>query len=239
MKNSVLALITARGGSKGIPGKNIADLAGKPLIAWTIEAAMGAAAVSRVIVSTDDAAIAAVSERWGAEVPFLRPAELAADASPHLPVLLHALAWVEEHDARSYEYILLLQPTSPLRTTGDIESAVKLALDQQADGVVSVCPAHPHPFLSRRITDDGRLEEFAPRPKGYLARQTLPPAYMLNGAIYLVRSDVLTTRQTFYTENTFAYVMPPERSLDIDTPWDLYLANLILRDRYEQASNAS
>lgn len=239
MTNTVLAVITARGGSKGIPGKNIADLAGKPLIAWTIEAATGAASVSRVIVSTDDAEIAAVSQRWGAEVPFLRPAQLAADTSPHLPVLLHTLAWVDEHDPRRYDYILLLQPTSPLRTTDDIESAVELALERHADSVVSVCPAHPHPFLCRRITDDGRLEEFAPQPEGYLARQTLPLAYALNGAIYLVHRDVLTTRQTFYTDNTFAYVMSPERSMDIDTPWDLYLVNLILRDRYGQATNAN
>ncbi|MEI8305742.1 MAG: acylneuraminate cytidylyltransferase family protein [Chloroflexales bacterium] len=235
MTNHVLAVITARGGSKGIPGKNIADLAGKPLIAWTIEAALRSKAVSRVIVSTDDAEIAAISRQWGAEVPFLRPALLASDTSPHLPVLLHALAWIDEHDSQRYDYILLLQPTSPLRATDDIEHAVQIARDRHADSVVSVYPAHPHPLLARRITDDGHLEEFAPRTEGYLARQGLPPAYMLNGAIYLVRREVLVDRQSFYTDRTFAYVMPQERSLDIDTPWDLYLANLILgaRDRQE------
>ncbi len=238
MTNRVLAVITARGGSKGIPGKNIADLAGKPLIAWTIEAALRSKAVSRVIVSTDDAEIAAVSRQWGAEVPFLRPALLASDTSPHLPVLLHALAWIDEHDSQRYDDILLLQPTSPLRATDDIERAVQIARDHHADSVVSVCPAHPHPFLARRITDDGRLEEFAPRTEGYMARQGLPPAYMLNGAIYLVRREVLIDRQSFYTDRTFAYVMPQERSLDIDTPWDLYLANLILRARDGQEIDA-
>ena len=231
---NVLALITARGGSRSIPKKNIAPLAGKPLIAWTIEAALRSPALSRVIVSTDDTEIAEVAQQWGAEVPFMRPAELARDDSPHIPVVVHAIEWLETHGEMRPEYVLLLQPTSPLRATEDIDNAIRLAFEKDADSVVSVCQAFSHPYLAKRITTDGRLEDFGPRSEGYLARQVLPPAYVVNGAIYLIRRDVLIEKQTFYTERTYAYVMPPERSLDIDSPWDLYLADLILRDkRYE------
>ena len=201
------------------------------MIAWTIETALGSPALSRVIVSTDDTEIAEVAKQWGAEVPFLRPAELARDDSPHIPVVIHAVEWLESHEDTRPDYVLLLQPTSPLRSTEDIDNAIRLALEKDADSVVSVCQASSHPYWTKRITADGRLEDFGPRPEGYLARQALPPAYVVNGAIYLVRRDVLIERQTFYTERTYAYVMPPERSLDLDTPWDLYLADLILEDR--------
>ena len=232
MKSRVVGVITARGGSKSIPKKNIAPLAGKPLIAWTIETALRSAALSRVIVSTDDTEIAEVARQWGAEVPFLRPAELARDDSPHIPVIVHAVEWLGSHEDMRSDYVLLLQPTSPLRSTEDIDGAIRLALEKDADSVVSVCQASSHPYLAKRITDDGRLEDFDHRPEGYLARQALPPAYVVNGAIYLVRRDVLVEKHTFYTERTYAYVMPQARSLDIDTPWDLYLADLVLRDKY-------
>ena len=233
VKPFVVGVITARGGSKSIPKKNIVPVAGKPLIAWTIETALQSPALSRVIVSTNDAEIAKVARQWGAEVPFLRPAELAQDNSPHIPVVVHAVEWLESHENMRPDYVLLLQPTSPLRSTEDIDNAIRLVLEKDADSVVSVCEALSHPYLTKRITANGRLEDFVPRPEGYLRRQALPPVYVVNGAIYLVRRDVLLEKQTFYTERTYAYVMPPERSLDIDTPWDLYLADLILRDRHE------
>lgn len=226
----VIGLITARGGSKGIPQKNVRPLAGKPLIAWTIEAALGSLHLERVIVSTDDEEIARVSREWGAEVPFMRPAELAEDDSPHLEVIRHALGWLESESEAEIDYLLLLQPTSPLRTSADIDEAIALCEEKDADAVVSVCRMHDHPFLSKQVTPDGRLLDFVEKPQGYLARQRLPPAYSLNGAIYMVRRNVLVERVDWYTDRTFAYIMPPERSLDIDTPWDLHLVDLILRN---------
>lgn len=223
-------LITARGGSKGIPHKNVCPLAGKPLIAWTIEAALQARRLDRVIVSTDDEEIAKVSREWGADVPFMRPAELARDDSPHLEVIRHALGWLAAESEAELDYLMLLQPTSPLRTSADIDSAIALGEEKNADAVVSVCLTHEHPFLSKQVTPDGRLLDFVEKPQGYLARQSLPPAYSLNGAIYMVRRSLLLERDDWYTDRTFAYIMPPERSLDIDTPWDLRLVDLILRD---------
>ena len=231
MLKKIVALITARGGSKSIPKKNIASLAGKPLIAWTIETALRSASLSRVIVSTDDTEIAEVARQWDAEVPFLRPVELAEDDSPHVPVLVHAVKWLEVHEKEQFDYILLLQPTSPLRSTEDIDNAIRLALERDAGSVVSVCETLSHPYLTKKIMVDGRLDDFIPKPDGYLRRQVLPKVYALNGAIYLVRREVLLERRTFYTDSIYAYVMPAERSLEIDTPWDLYLANLILKDR--------
>ncbi len=228
---SILGLITARGGSKGIPRKNVADLAGKPLIAWTIEAARESRRLSRVMISTDSEEIARVARQWGAEVPFMRPPELAQDDSSHVAVVIHAVRWLESHQGARPDYVLLLQPTSPLRGPEDIDASIHLALDRDADAVISVCPTRDHPYLCKRITPDGLLLDFAPKPEGYLPRQILPPAYALNGAIYLVRCNVLLAQETWYTDRTFAYIMPPERSLDIDTSWDLYLAGLILKDR--------
>jgi CMP-N-acetylneuraminic acid synthetase len=225
-----VGLITARGGSKSIPQKNVKPLAGKPLIAWTIEAALRAQRLSRVIVSTDDEEIARVAREWGAEVPFMRPVELAQDDSPHLDVIRHALRWLEAEEESEPEYLMLLQPTSPLRTTADIDASIILAELREADAVISVCQTHDHPYLSKQITPDGKLLDFVEKPRGYLPRQKLPPAYSLNGAIYVVRRDVLMERDDWYTDRTFAYIMPPERSLDIDSPWDLHLVELILRD---------
>ena len=131
----ILGLITARGGSKGIPGKNIKPLAGKPLIAWTIEAANNSRLLSQVIVSTDDNEIARSAQAWGAEVPFKRPEELAQDQSSHLDVVLHALQWYQLQHRALPEYVMLLQPTSPLRTANDIDAAISLAAQKQADAI--------------------------------------------------------------------------------------------------------
>jgi CMP-N,N'-diacetyllegionaminic acid synthase len=224
----ILGLITARGGSKAIPRKNVLPLCGKPLIAWTIEAALESRRLSRVVVSTDDEEIARVSKDWGAEVPFLRPAALARDDSPHVPVVLHAIQFLEESEQEHFDYILLLQPTSPFRTAADIANAIALALEKDADGVIGVTEASAHPFLTKRITREGLLEDFVPKPATYLARQSLPPVYVINGAIYLVKRDIFLEEQTFHPPRTLAYVMPPERSMDIDTPWDWHVAELIL-----------
>lgn len=232
----IVALITARGGSKELPRKNILPLAGKPLIAWTIEAALGSRRLSGIFVSTDDPEIAQIAKKYGAEVPFMRPATLAQDNSDSFAVARHALHWMAEHEKTQPSYMMLLQPTSPLRTTADIDKAIQLAEAKNASAVVSVCQAKQHPYLSKRILDDGTLADFIPSDLTDSRRQALPPVYVLNGAIYLNRCESLLRDQTFLPQGTYAYIMPAERSLDIDSPWDFYLADLILRDKYEHKS---
>ncbi len=222
----VLGLITARGGSRGIPGKNLKPLAGRPLIAHTIEAAR-ASLLECLLVSTDHDGIARTSLELGAEVPFRRPADLARDDSSPLDAVIHAIQWMQDHEGRSFDYVMLLQPTSPFRTSRDIDSVIDLARHHPVDAVVSVCPTPHHPYLARRINDDGILEPFFDSARANMRRQEMGPAYVLNGAIYLNSTDSLLNERTFFPERTLAYVMPPERSLDIDTPWDFFLAELI------------
>lgn len=224
----LLTLIPARGGSKGISRKNLAPLAGRPLIAWTIAAALGSTKLGRVLVSTDDAEIAEVARQHGAEVPFLRPSELAADESGALEVALHALGWIEDNTNDRPEYLLLLQPTSPLRIAADIDAAIELARTRSADAVLSVCEAVPHPLLARRVDEHGVLADFIPVPEASGRRQDFPPAYYLNGAIYLNRCVSLRTTRTFQPPGALAWRMPLERSLDIDTPLDLRIAEALL-----------
>lgn len=226
---STLAIIPARGGSKGIPLKNIAPLGGKPLIAYTIFAARESRSVERVVVSTDDERIASVARELGAETPFLRPTELALDETPGIDPMVHAAEWLRDFQGYAADYVVLLQPTSPFRTAEDIDAAVRLAVDKKADAVVSVTPAATHPHWTKTLRPDGTLRDYLSNSAGADRRQELPPAFQLNGAIYLVRTEVLFTKRTFYTERTFGYVMPPERSLDIDTPWDLQIAGLVVQ----------
>ena len=232
-KPKVLALIPARGGSKGVPGKNIADFGGKPMIAWTIEAAHHAELIDRIWVSTDDPEIAKCAEEYGVKVPWLRPDELATDEAPVILALVNAVETLREKEGYRPDYILLLQPNVPFRTTEDMDNVIKMAIEKDIDGVVSVCEAHVHPYLSKKINDEGYLENFIEVPMSELGlnRQNLPEAYELNGALYLVKTEILLDRKSFYGERTLAYVMPPERSIDIDTPWDMYLARLVLEDR--------
>jgi CMP-N-acetylneuraminic acid synthetase len=230
VNDRVLALVTARGGSKSIPGKNIAPLAGKPLLAWTIEAARGAAQVDRIVLSTDDPAIARAGREHGAEVPFLRPAPLAGDDSPHIPVVLHALAWLAEHEGYRPEWVVLLQPTSPLRESRDIDGALAVAMDTDADAVVAVSPLE-RAHLIREVGEDGRIAPPAGDPRRYVRRQDARETYAVNGAVYLVRTRTLIERQSFYGDRTYAYHMPRERSVDIDTVLDMKLAELLLRER--------
>jgi N-acylneuraminate cytidylyltransferase/CMP-N,N'-diacetyllegionaminic acid synthase len=228
----ILAIIPARGGSKGIPRKNIRPLCGKPLIAWTIEQAIQSKLLNRVIISTEDEEIAQISRQYGAEVPFLRPAELAMDDTTSVDTLIHAVQWLENEEQYHPNYIMLLQPTSPLRIREDIEAVVKLAQEKQADTVVTVCPVRDHPYWTKKLTDNQQLADFLSLENISLRRQDLPPVYALNGAIYLAKRDVFLSKKSFYTDQTYGYIMPIERSIDIDTEWDLYLADLILRDKY-------
>ncbi len=229
---AVIGLVTARGGSKGIPGKNIRLVAGKPLIAHTIEAAKASRRLDRVIVSTDDDAIARVALQWGAEVPFRRPAELAGDTSSHLDVLLHAAQWWEDHGGHGDDYLVTLQPTSPLRLPADIDGAVELALSREAEAVVGVGPALAHPYMTKRIDERGVMISFITNDLNYMRRQDFPPAYIINGAVYVNRIAAIRRDRTMFPAETLAYIMPESRSLDIDTPLDLTLCELMLRDAH-------
>lgn len=229
----ILSLVTARKGSKSIPRKNIAPVAGKPLIAWTIEAALMARSTETVIVSTDDDEIAAVAKRWGAEAPFIRPAHLAEDFSSHIQVVVHAIEWVEYHMSWKPDYILLLQPTSPLRTAEDIDNAYEIMTRKNADSIVSVCETPIHPHLMRVIADGGFLDYFLPKPDGYFPRQRHSPLFHENGAIYLIKRKTFLKEKTWLPALSYPYLMPPDRSIDIDTPWEMHLADMILRDRIE------
>ena len=180
--------MVARGGSKSLPRKNLAPLAGRPLIAWTIEAALRCREVGRVVVSTDDDEIAAVARTLGAEVPFRRPPELAEDDTPTMPVIMHALHWLEDEQGYVPDAVVVLQPTSPLRIADDITGAITLARERSAESVISVSPSWSHPHLAKRIAADGRLEEFMVHPR-VDRRQDLEPVYSLNGAIYLATDN--------------------------------------------------
>lgn len=227
----VLGVIPARGGSRGVPRKNVRTVGGKPLIAWTVETARAATdTLYRTVVSTDDDEIAEVARAHGAEVPFRRPADLGGDRVPMVPVLRHAVATVEEEEGRPVDWVCLLQPTSPFRTPADIAAAVGLAAEGGCDSVISVVQVFDvHPILMKRI-EEGRLEPFCiPEVEGTRRQDYDPPAYMRNGAIYLTRRDVLMERGSIWGDVIRPYVMPEERSVGIDNEMQLTLVDLMLR----------
>ena len=224
---TLLALIPARGGSKGIPNKNIRPLADKPLIAHTIQVALAIPALERVVVSTDDPAIAEVAQQWGAEVPFLRPPELADDDTPGISPVLHAL-----EQLAGVSQVLLLQPTSPLRSTWDIEGILAFQRKHQCPSVVSVCETGKHPQWSYRLGASGEMSPFLP-PTPANCRQQLEPAYALNGAMYLCERTWLQNHGSFIGPDTLGYPMPPERSVDIDTPLDWLWAETLFQHQGE------
>ena len=220
----VLAVIPARGGSKGVPGKNIRPLAGRPLIAWTIAAAAHAPELDRVIVSSEDADIIATAKAWGGEAPFVRPAELARDDTPGIAPLLHALDMLEPE---TYDYVVLLQPTSPLRTGADISAALHLCVDSNAPACVSVSAPEHAPWWMFRLDEARCLQALLPKEAIPARRQDMPEVYALNGAVYVAKVPWLRERKTFLTPQTVAYVMPRERALDIDVELDFIIAEAV------------
>jgi len=237
--NNVLGLIPARGGSSGIPRKNITLLAGRPLLAYTCEAALASGRLTRVLVSTDDEEIAAVGRACGAEVPFLRPADLARADTPSLPVAQHAVHWLIERGGWTPEVVVLLQPTSPLRGAQHIDEALDCMAQTDADTIVSTV-AVPHRFSPYSLlrAQDGFLHDFweAPVPFDRFRRQEIPTLYARNGpAILATRTNVLFDRQSFYGERIMPYVMCEQDSVDIDTWFDLRLAEWLLTRRSEIA----
>jgi CMP-N,N'-diacetyllegionaminic acid synthase len=226
----VLGIVTARGGSKGIPGKNLAPLLGKPLLAYTAEAALAARRLSRTILSTDDPAIAEVGRVYGLEVPFLRPAELSGDSVPHVPVLQHALREAEAEDGR-YDAILTLQPTNPLRRSEDIDCAIRLLEDSGADSVISFFDVgEKHPARMKIIDAEGWAVDppFAETMEGQ-PRQQLPKLFLREGSIYLTRRAVLMEGNSLKGKKCKALIIPEERACNIDSPFDLIMAEQLLR----------
>lgn len=222
----VLGVITARGGSKGVPGKNLKMLAGKPLLAYTVEADAASGALDRVILSTDDEAIAAAGRALGCEVPFLRPAALAQDDTPHLPVIQHAVRWLDQHAGYRPDAVMILQPTSPLRDAADIRASVDLLALSGADSVLSVSeiPVHTHPMRALSVDDTGAAVLFV-TGEGVRhrinRRQDLPAAWVMNGAIYICRTGVLfADPPSLYGDRVVVHRMPVERGLSIDTAHD-------------------
>jgi CMP-N,N'-diacetyllegionaminic acid synthase len=230
----ILGVITARGGSKGIPGKNLKLLGGKPLLAYTLESAEESAVFDRVILSTDDAEIAAAARARGCEVPFMRPADLAQDETPHLPVMQHAVDWLRENEHYRPDVVVILQPTSPLRRAADIRHAIQLLTETGADSVltVSAVSAHVHPMRMLRMADDGTATLFVsgePVRRRINRRQDLPSAWLMNGSIYAFRTDVLSAAEpSLYGDRTVALPVPHPYGLSIDDQDDWLAAEAAL-----------
>lgn len=232
----ILGIIPARGGSKSIPRKNIKDLAGKPMMAWTIEAAKTSGVLDRLVLSTDDNEIAEVGKRCGVEVPFMRPAELAEDATPTLPVLQHAVAWLKEHEEYEPDAVMLLQPTAPLRQPFHIKEVVSLFEKSGADSVVSVSeiPGHHSPYWAVMMADDGWATLFSGDPirKRIPRRQSFPKkTYSHNGAVYLLKTKLLFHPEapSLYGDKVKLYPMEEKWSVNIDNPDDWELAEHRMR----------
>ena len=224
----MIAIIPARGGSKGLPGKNVRPLNGKPLIAYAIEEALKAKHIDRVIISTDDEEIAKVAVQYGAELPFMRPAELASDTAQAIDNYIYTIGRLGEESKERIDAFVVLQPTSPLRIAEDIDGAVDLFLEKNADSVISYTPeAHPvswHKYLD----EEGRFVNIF--DDNIQNRQANRVSYYPNGAVYVFRSSIIRERK-YYTEKSYAYVMPRIRSVDIDFIEDFEYAEYLLNRR--------
>ena len=227
----VLAVIPARGGSKSIPGKNLVPLAGRPMIEYTFEAANASRYIRRTILSTDDPDIVALARHFGIPAPFLRPADLALDESPMLPVIQHAVRFVETEDNYRPEYVVLLQPTSPLRTGDHIDCALEILFAKGADSVVSVVEV-PHRFAPNSLMrlEGTFLVSFTDGP-AILRRQDKPTLYARNGPAVLCMRRESVDNASLYDDNCVPYVMDAVSSLDVDTRVDLRMAETFMRDR--------
>jgi len=227
----MIAIIPARGGSKGLPGKNIKMLNGKPLIAYAIEAAQKSKYIDYVFVSTDSEEITEIAKQYGAQVPYLRPAELASDTALAVDNYIYNVNRLENDLGRTIDAFVVLQPTSPLRTSEDVDGAIELFMQKEADSVISYTPeAHPvrwHKYLS----EDGRFENIF--DDNILNRQDNRVSYYPNGAVYVFRTAMIQDRK-YYTDKSYAYVMPRSRSVDIDFIEDFEYAEFLLKRNANQ-----
>ncbi|MBA1433205.1 MAG: acylneuraminate cytidylyltransferase family protein [Epsilonproteobacteria bacterium] len=225
-----LAVVPARGGSKRLPKKNILDLAGKPLIAWSIEAGLQSKYIDKVLVTSDDTTILKIAKKYGADT-LQRPQELASDTTSSIDVIIHTI----NNQNNRYDFTVLLQPTSPLRSSQDIDEAIELLIQKKADGVISVCQMEHSPLWANTLPENNSMQNFL-RPEIKNKRsQELHSYYRLNGAIYIVNTKkALLEKSLFLSNNIYAYKMPQNRSIDIDTQLDFDFANYIkIRKLYE------
>jgi N-acylneuraminate cytidylyltransferase len=213
---TVVGVIPARGGSKGVPRKNIRVAAGKPLIAWTIEEALKSKYIDRLVLSSEDPEIMEIASRYGCDVPFHRPMELALDDTPGIDPVLHALG-----ELPGYDYIVLLQPTSPSRAVSDIDGCIERCEESRANACVSVVKCHEHPYHMFSAQHDFTLQRLVPEAINFHRRQDYPDFFLLNGAVYVAQTKWLQHSRTFFSNETVGFEMPEERSLDIDTEGDI------------------
>jgi CMP-N,N'-diacetyllegionaminic acid synthase len=233
---NILGIIPARGGSKGVPRKNLTPLLGKPLIAYTIESALNSQYLTDVVVSTEDEEIARVSSSLGALVPFIRPAELATDSATSLPVIQHAITEMEKNKGFKYDIIVYLQPTTPLRTTQNIDEGIQLLLDTDADSVVSVVDVGGnHPLRMKRLIHENILINYIDQGhEDMRPRQQLPPVYIRSGELYISKRSVIMEQGLMVGNDCRGYKISPEWSANIDTQFDLLLAEYLLKKRSGQ-----
>lgn len=234
---TILGLIPARGGSKGLVGKNIIDIAGKPLIAWTIECAQDSQYLDNLIVSTDDNEIARVCRMCNAQVPFLRPSLLASDTATSVDVVIHAVDWLKDNGLE-YDYICLLEPTSPLREPHDIDDAIQQLIDKpDAEAIVGIALLESaHPEFNVVMNDQRFISKYetGQNIKSF-RRQDLVPVYFFEGTIYISKISSLRKKLGFYHDKTMGYVVPRYKSIEIDDRYDLIMAEALLKHRLEKA----
>ena len=229
-RKSVLAIIPARGGSKRLPRKNVLNLAGKPLIAWTIETSSQSKYIDRTIVSTDDDEIVSIAKQYGADVPFLRPDELASDEASSIDVVLHSIQEIIAEGER-YDYVVLLQPTSPLRNVGDVDGALEQLIRNDDNCVISVCESEHSPLWANTLPKSRSMTGFLSKEIINVRSQDLPTFYRLNGAVYIISVPILSGLKKpsfFLDDKVSAYLMPSARSIDIDSNLDFMMAELLL-----------
>lgn len=229
MKPLVVAAIFARGGSKGVPGKNIKSLAGKPLIAYAIQTAKAVDGIDAVIVSTDDARIADVARQWGAQVPFMRPAHLATDDSPEILSWQHALEIYGAKAGRKIDVLVSVPTTSPLREPADVAGCLKELLSTDADAVITVTTARRNPYYNMVQLDKAGYARLVVQGHDISGRQKAPVVYDMTTVCYAVRADFILAGHGIFDGKLRAVTVPPERALDIDTPLDFEFAEFLMQ----------
>lgn len=225
-----LAIIPARSGSKRLPNKNIKELCGKPLMAWSIEAGLQSKYIDEVVVSTDSQEYANIAMQYGAKIPYLRPQSLSEDLSTTIDTLKHMINFYANTLQLHFDYVVLLQPTNPARQAKHIDEAIEKLLSYQGNAIIGVCQCEHSPLWCNTLPENQRMDNFI-NPKIYNIRsQDLPTYYRLNGAIYIARTEWLMQSKSNFGENTYAYKMPIENSIDIDSLLDFKIAEVIVRN---------
>lgn len=230
---NIIAIIPARGGSKGLPGKNIKELCGKPLIAWSIESGLGSKYIDEVMVTTDSEEIAGVAREFGASVPFIRPAELASDTATSFDVIDHAISFYANNLHKKFDYIVLLEPTSPQRDEEDIDRAIEQLLsNSQASAIVGICKTESqNPAFLVRKTSDNIIVGYENQDMKILRRQDIGDVYFFEGSVYVSATDAYLSRKTFYHERTLGYEVPKWKSLEIDDLDDFVMVEALMKHK--------